>query len=501
MASQYKAGAVLSYAGVAFNAVAGLVYTPWMVSTIGAGNYALYTLTTSIIFFFLFDFGLSDSATRYLSKYYAENNEERAAQFLGVLLKLYAAVMMLFLLVFIAVYLNIDVIYSTLSDAELEVFKGLFIVAATYSVLSFPFLTLNSILRAREEFIVLNGLSLAQKVLTVALIVVALLFDWGVFALVVVNAAVGAMTILAKLLYIAKRTPTAMSVRFWSGTFAKEIFAFSGWVTVSQVSKRMIFSVMPTILAITSVSIEIAAFGLATTIDSSLFALSNALNGMFFARVTQIMKEEDYQDELLALLNKVGRLQVYILGGILAAFIPLGNLFVDCWVGTSYESLYLSIVLLIVAQLIEEPQLIGHTALLTAGLAKERAYAGLACGIMNIVLGAVLTIVWGCVGACLSICVSKTLAVMILNHYYSSRLGLNMKQFYVDCYAKWFVPAMISSAITLVFVMIAPFSGWMGFLVGCVVFCIVYLPLEWLISFNSYEKNLVRSMVHKVTAR
>lgn len=52
MKSQYKTGAILSYSSVVFNTVAGLIYTPWMISCIGADDYGLYTLALSVVNFF-----------------------------------------------------------------------------------------------------------------------------------------------------------------------------------------------------------------------------------------------------------------------------------------------------------------------------------------------------------------------------------------------------------------------------------------------------------------
>ena len=48
---QIKLGALMSYFAIAFNMIAGLIYTPWMISEIGSSNYGLYTLATSLITF------------------------------------------------------------------------------------------------------------------------------------------------------------------------------------------------------------------------------------------------------------------------------------------------------------------------------------------------------------------------------------------------------------------------------------------------------------------
>ena len=72
---QIKFGALISYFAIAFNIIAGLIYTPWMVSQIGKSDYGLYTLANSLITLFLVDFGLGQAVSRYVSKYRAEGDE------------------------------------------------------------------------------------------------------------------------------------------------------------------------------------------------------------------------------------------------------------------------------------------------------------------------------------------------------------------------------------------------------------------------------------------
>ncbi len=43
----------MSYTAVFVNIIAGLVYTPWMISQIGQADYGLYALALSVIVFLL----------------------------------------------------------------------------------------------------------------------------------------------------------------------------------------------------------------------------------------------------------------------------------------------------------------------------------------------------------------------------------------------------------------------------------------------------------------
>ena len=56
--NQIKTGAIISYISLFVNIITGLVYTPWVINSIGKENYGLYSLAMSVITLFVFDFGL-----------------------------------------------------------------------------------------------------------------------------------------------------------------------------------------------------------------------------------------------------------------------------------------------------------------------------------------------------------------------------------------------------------------------------------------------------------
>ena len=90
--NQIKLGILMSYFSIAINIISGLLYTPWMISSIGKENYGLYTLAYSVIAFLVFDFGLSAAVTRYVAKYLAENRQDKVNDCIGLVYKLYLSI-------------------------------------------------------------------------------------------------------------------------------------------------------------------------------------------------------------------------------------------------------------------------------------------------------------------------------------------------------------------------------------------------------------------------
>ena len=117
--SQIKTGAIISYISIGINLLIGLLYTPWMIRSIGKENYGLYVLATSIISLFVFDFGLGNAVTRFVSKYIAECKLDKINNFLGQITKLYLSLDVFFLLILTSVYFFIPDIYRELSSAEI----------------------------------------------------------------------------------------------------------------------------------------------------------------------------------------------------------------------------------------------------------------------------------------------------------------------------------------------------------------------------------------------
>lgn len=160
---QIKFGVLMSYFAIGINIITGLIYTPWMISSIGQENYGLFTLANSIMAFFMFDFGLSGAITRYISKYLSEGRPDKANNCLGLVYKLYFGIDLLLFIILAVVYIYIPDIYQKLTLDEIEKFKIVYAIAAVFSVLSFPFIPVDGILTANEKFVQLKSMRCIAK--------------------------------------------------------------------------------------------------------------------------------------------------------------------------------------------------------------------------------------------------------------------------------------------------------------------------------------------------
>lgn len=499
---QLKIGAVLSYLAIGINIISALIYSPWMLSKIGSGDYGLYTLATSLINMFLLDFGISSAVSRFVSKYIAEGKQEKVDQLLGVVFKLFMGIAVIISAALIVIYFFIDKIYLSLTPTELERFKVVYIISATYSIISFPFATtLNGIMTSYEKFIQMKSCDVANKVITVLLIVIALLAGYGLYALVAINAALNLICFLSKWIIIKKSTPVKVKIRFWDKGLLKEIFSFSVWVLINSICSRLIMNVCPNILGITSGTMAITIFGFASVIEGYSYTFSSAIDGMFMPRIARITYKEGNMEKILPLMIKVGRFQYHLVGLILIGFVCIGKEFITLWIGKDYISVYYCAVLLLLPAPFYLSQQIGKNTMIMVNKIRYLTIVNVIKASMNIVIVLILSKLWGAVGACISICVVYFFRNFANMYLYKSKLDLDTKTFYIKCYGRMSIPMVITLVIGLLMQRLTPSLGWGVFGIKVIVIIVIYLALMWIMAYNSEEKKMIAGVLKKIARK
>lgn len=492
---QIALGAIMSYISIGVNIITGLVFTPWMISSIGKENYGLFTLALSVISLFVFDFGLSSAVTRFLSNYLAEEKKEKVAQCLGLVLRMYLVIDIILFLVLCSVYFFIPYIYKELTVDEIEKFKVIYIMAASFSIFSLPFIPVNGVLTANEKFVQNKLCDVIHKVLVVLTMTGVLLNDGGLYTLVMVNIWSGIIAYGAKLWCVYRYTDSRVNIHYFNKAEIKELLSFSGWITVVSLCKRLIFTIAPTILGFFCGSASIAIFGIANAIEGYVFYFADALSGLFLPRVSRVYIKE--QGNVLPLMIKVGRLQFFIVSAIVLGFVALGQDFIKLWLGDQFSEAYICIILLILPSLFQLPQEVGSHAIIVENKVKEQAMVFTVMGALNIVLGIILTSLFDVFGMCLSICISYFVRTIGLDVIMYKSLKINIFEFFKKTFVKQTVPVVFSMIICFYINTFIDCGSWLSFAVEALLFCLLFLVCSWIV-MNEEEKVLVKKVASKL---
>lgn len=495
--NQIKVGAIISYIALFVNVLIGLLYTPWLINTIGKSDYGLYTLAMSIIGLLAFDFGLGHATTKFVSQYLAEGRQDKVDNLLGLIYKLYLWVDVVLIIVLGVMYFFLPQIYTGLTPNEMERFSKVFLMAALFCVISFPFIPLNGILTSYEKFIQLKTCDLIHKLFIVVTMSVCLLLGHGLYALVLVNSIAGILVIGLKLWVVKKDTPLSVNLKFKDNGILKTIGKFILWVTVAALMQRLIFNIAPSILGILSDSTAIAILGIVITLEGYVYLFANAINGMFLPRVSRLLKDND-NDAILELMTRVGRLQIYVIGFICVCLISLGKHFVSVWIGDGYELVYPCLLLVVIPSFFHLPQEIGHTCVIAANKVKKQAIVYLVMGFANVILSIPLTMQFGVIGMCASIFVAYLIRTIGLDIIFYKDLHINIAKFFRNSFLKMLIPLLLSCIIGILINKFLPIGGWLGLTVKGVCVFASFAFVMWITCMNKYEKDLVITPIRKM---
>lgn len=495
-AKQIRLGAIMSYVAIFFSIAAGLVYTPWMVRKIGQADYGLYILALSVIAYFVMDFGLSGSISRFVSKYRAEKDDQKVNQFLGIVYKLYIIIDLVILVALCVVFFFLENIFVQLTPAEIDKLRVIFCIAGLFSVMSLPFVTLNGILIAYERFAVLKTFELLNRVITIVLMIIVLLLGYKLYALVIVNVVVGIGIIVFKVVYIKKNTTINVDFGYKDKSTLRHILKFSAWIMVISVAQRFILNITPTVLGIFSGTIQISIFAIGMAIEGYTWTFANALNGLFLPKVTRMVTENDDREEITNLMIKVGRIQLIIVGLLLVGFTSMGRQFMVLWMGTDFVNSYFVAVLLILPGVITYTQEIAYNLLMAIDEIKYRAVMHILAATISIILSVVLSRHYGAIGSAIGIFIGLMAGSVIgMNFVYHKVLKINIVRFFKECHCKMLVPLVLSTALGFLIQNYIPSSNLVAFMAKAGILAIVYTVLMWILAMNKYEKDLFRGLI------
>lgn len=494
---EIKIGAIMAYITIAVNMIAGLIFTPWMVDVIGQGAYGLYTLSNSLISIFVMDFGLSSAVTRFVSQYNAQGDQLKVRNLLGIVYRLFLIIDFVIALVLVIAFFFIPMIFQELTIGELEGLKVVYIITASFSVISFPFLTLNGILTSYEKFFYQKLCDMLNRIINIVLTIGALSLGYGLYALVAINGISSIITILLKLFFIKAKTPVTVNFKYRNSQMLKEILGFSLWSTVILIAQRFIFNIAPTILGAFSGSVSIAIFGVAATLEGYVYTFSTAINGLFLPKVSRMVAKEEKED-VLPLMIKVGRIQLIIIGLLGVGFTSIGKEFIALWMGREFELSYMVALFLIFPSMIELPQHIASIAMIALNKVKYQSFVYLCMAAINVGLSMVLTGYFGAIGAGISICSAYLFRTIIMNVMYYRILKINIFTFFKECHLKLIPSILFSLVVGGIIQHGLPLRGWIGLICKILLITFTYMINIWFLGMNRYEKGVFLQIAKKI---
>ncbi|MFR9500310.1 MAG: oligosaccharide flippase family protein [Rikenellaceae bacterium] len=493
MVNQVKAGAALSYVIIAVNILVGILYTPFMLRSLGQVEYGLYALASSVVAYLtILDLGFGNAIVRYTAKFRANGGEREQYEMFGMFLRLYLVLGVVALCVGAALTFNVEQLFgSAMGGGELQSMRTMLILMSLNLAFTFPLSLFGSIISAYENFVFQKVVNIVRIILNPLVMVLLLSLGYKAVAMVVVTTIFNLVTLLINCWYCFARLH--IKVRFASIDFTllREVAIYSFWILLGVIMDRIYSSSGQFILGIYQDVEQVARYSISIQLKDMFYLFSTAITGVFLPKVTAMVARGVNHKELSDIFIRTGRIQYIVIAAIFSGFVVLGRSFIILWAGEEYASAYLPTLLLFTASIVPLIQNIGIVILQAQNRLKFRSLLYLAISVMSVVLAIPLATAYGGLGCAIATSGALLLGQgVIMNFYYARAIEIDIIKFWGEIAKLSLVPA---AAIAVGCVVDLSVDTIGGFIVAASIFCLIYLPAIWFVGMNREERQLLLS--------
>lgn len=499
-----KTGVIMSGILMVFEMLSTLLYTPYLIRTLGQSEYGIYTLVLSVtLYLTLLDLGVGNSIVRYVSKYRALGNNEEQKRFLGVATVYYAIIAIVVLVVggIIILFLP-DIFAKGLTGDEIVRAKQLMVVTVLNASVTMGTSPYVHTLTAYEKFYISKGISIVQILVKLSVSFIVLYLGMGSLGVVTVTFVSNLLMRTVLICYISfkmKLTPTYKNIEF---KFVKQIASYSIWILLQMIATQinhMADHILIGMFAASS-SVILGIYGVGAQINQYFQSVSTAFTGVLMPGVVRLVETDGSTKALQKEMERIGRIIFMVTGFIWSVFLVFGKQFVALWAGQENSSAYIVAVLLMFPFVFIMPQSIGTQILWAKEKHKLQSILKFAIVILNVVLTIILIKKWDALlGATIGTFISLMLGdVFVMQIVFKKDIGINLLSYYKNTYIKEILPCLLLSIIGGFAFRGLNLTGWLGFVVNCGIMVAIYGVTMLLYGMNDYEKNLLFKPFKKI---
>lgn len=501
MRSQRGAGFVLSYISIFISSLVGILFTPYMISSLGPVEYGLYQLLYAAIgYVALLDFGLGSTLTRFILKYRAEDDEEKINTVITMCVKIYSAFGLIAFLAVWIVSLNLDALFKeTITPENFEYARQLFLIMGATTSISLVSHALTGVQTAHEKYIVTKGIYIGRQVFRVVLMIILLQLNIGAMAVVISDFVITIIIVTFDILYCKYVLKAPIIIGKWDNQLLKTLFSFSFFVFLQIIITQVNVGIDKLILGRYSCLEYVALYGVVSQLYMLFSSIGNVVCSITLPKISQVVFSNSDVKQTTDCCVKYSRLQLHILAPLIGGFILFGKLFASLW-APQYDanSIYFIALLTIVPQILESVEGTIFNVMKAKNLQATRSLLLLGVAVIHVILSVVLTHIFPLYGTAIGSCISFVVGNNILsNIYYHKKVGVNMFSYFKNLF-KGILPAWLISIAIGCLINLISVSGWLGFVVKGCLYVGVYGVCVLLLGLDKSEKQMIKGILKKI---
>ena len=480
--------------------------TPFIIRTLGQAEYGVYKLSASVVaYLLLLDLGVGNAITRYIAKFRASGEKEQSQKFLGVATIYYTVIALVALIagvVLIAVFPK--AFAKGLTASEIKLGQELLFITMINAAVTLGTAAYNNVIIAYERFTVSKGVPIIQIIVRMALTVVMLKGGFGSVGIVMVNLL---MTIVCRgffIIYVLFRLKLRPKFKGIEISFVKEIILYSSMILIQMIATQLNATVDQILIGslVASSAAILAVYSVGTQVTQYFQSMGTAFTGVLMPGIVKMVESGVDSKTLTDEMIRIGRIILIVLGLIWGGFLACGQQFITLWAGADNSNAYFVAVILMTAYMFILTESIGTQILWAMNQHKEQAILKGIIVLLNILLTVVLIKWQPLIGATIGTFISLVLGdVVVMNVIFRKKLKMNLGYYYKGL-TKGILPCIaVATAVGFVAKHFLKNGGWISLLLEVAIICLVYAVCILMFGMNTYEKNMVLSVLRKFKPR
>lgn len=494
---QKKAGVILGYLAMLIKNLSSLLLTPLMISVFGDSEFGIYKLVLSITSYFaLADLGLSNAVIRYVSEYKAHNDKESESKFIALILLADSVVVSIALIALFFVSPWIPHIFrASFSSTEITTLQSLLFLLAFNAIFNLFSNLTNGVIKSYEQFGLLKSINIIALFIRFIAILSLLLLGYKSFSIVLLDTILSLLQLITTWSYCRFKLQVRAHFHNLEFSYSKTILAYSLFVFIDALAFHLFWTADNFIIGLFISSNAIAIYSVGTLISSLFFAFSIVISDVLMPGVVKQVATNATNKELTDHMIQIGRIKLIALALPTIGFIFIGKTFLRLWVGSTYLDAYPIALLVIIPTVAAGICDVGLYIMWAKNKHRIKSIVSLIIALVNIVLTVILVKRIGIIGAAIGTSFAYISGYNIFNNIYFQRvLGLDMFRFIKETLRKIWIPISVTSLVAFSITKLQS-NSWTYLILATLSITLIYGITQYIIGFNTYEKNLVRNIL------
>lgn len=482
--SKHAKGVALSYLLIAVKVVVTLLFTPFLVRSLGIEGYGLYALVGAMAaYLYILDFGLNDSVLRFFVQH--ENDAGKRDRFLARMLGLYVAIGALVLLAAFGLSILVEPLFGAANTPEeLLMLRQMVLLTGGSAAVLVGLNPFGALLSATESFVFLRSMEIAVTILSTVVTVLVLLYGGGPVEVVIVTSLSTVFLGLTRLVYavMALRVRVRLS---WPGyDLLGKVGGYAAPIFVSMLASQLFWRLDNIIIGATIGVTSIAIYSIGVTFNKYFMSFATSLSRVLTPEIIRQIDQGADASALTGLLIRVSRFQAMFLLLILTSLVVFGQRFLNLWLGPEFAPSYWVMLAILIPYTFELIGNVRNIILQVKGLYWQRSVITFAMAALNIPLTIWLLQVLGVLGAAISTGIALMLGYVLTALLLKLRVGIDIPRYCLET-TKGIAP--LAAILTILGLWVQHYlpSGWNALLLGGLaygsIFClaIYYFVANW----------------------